>query len=74
MSFVKFFLFALVAVFNLSLLVGAAPRAVDTKISVRYDGAQLWQIYLDNDESERIVVGLENYFGIFCCFCIIFSN
>lgn len=65
MSIMTFLLFALVAVFNLSLFVGAAPRAVDTKIPVRYDGAQLWKIYLDNDESERIVVGLENDFGIF---------
>lgn len=66
MKMVKFLLFAIIAAVSLSSFIEAAPGSVDLKAPVRYDGAQLWNVHLANDETKHKVIGLEENFGKFC--------
>lgn len=69
------FSIAIFAIFNVFLLIEAAPRTLDaTEIKnlstiadvetpVRYDGAQLWSVSFGDDQTKRVVVGLKRNFG-----------
>lgn len=71
----KYSLIALFAVFNVFLLVEAAPRALDAtalanlsaiadiEARVRYDGAQLWSVTFSDEKSQRVVISLKRDFG-----------
>lgn len=68
-------LIAIFAVFNLFLLIEAAPRSLDVtelrnlsaianiEIPVRYDGAQLWSVNFSNEQTKRVVISLKRNFG-----------
>lgn len=60
---VKFLLFAIIAAISLSSFIEAAPGFIDLKTPVRYDGAQLWNVHLANDETKHKIFGLEENFG-----------
>lgn len=69
------FSIAIFAIFNLFLLIEAAPRTLDAieirnlstiadiDAPVRYDGAQLWSVRFDDDQTKRVVVSLKRNFG-----------
>lgn len=71
----KCWLFALFAVFNLILVIEAAPRTLDAdqiknlsaiadvETPVRYDGAQLWSVSFADDRTKLVVVSLKRNFG-----------
>lgn len=69
-------LIAIFAVFNVFLLIEAAPRSLDdTSLRnlsaianietpvVRYDGAQLWSVNFSDEQTKRVVIGLKRNFG-----------
>lgn len=68
-------LIAIFAVFNIFLLIEAAPRALDAtdlrnlsaianiETPVRYDGAQLWSVNFSDEQTKRIVISLKRNFG-----------
>lgn len=71
----KSYSIAILAIFNLFLLIEAAPRTLDAielknlstvadiEAPVRYDGAQLWSVSFADDQTKRVVIGLKRNFG-----------
>lgn len=69
------FSIAIFAIFNLVLLIEAAPRTLDAieiknlstiadiDTPVRYDGAQLWSVSFGDEQTKRVVIGLKRNFG-----------
>lgn len=72
----KYWLIALLAIFELVLFIGAAPRTLDAEQignlstiahieqPVRYDGAQLWSVDFSDDRTKLVVVNLKKNFGL----------
>lgn len=68
---------AVLTVLSLFAFCDAAPRSLDAndlrnlsaaiepEVSVRYDGAQLWSVEFNDDETKRIVVDLKHKYGLF---------
>lgn len=68
---------AILTVFSLFGFCDAAPRSLDVndlgnlsaaiepEVSVRYDGAQLWNVEFNDDKTKRIVVDLKHKYGSF---------
>lgn len=73
----KYWLIAFLAIFELVLFIGAAPRSLDAEQignlsaiadieqPVRYDGAQLWSVDFSDDRTKLVVVNLKKNFGLY---------
>lgn len=71
----KCWLIAIFAVFNLVVLIEAAPRSLDAdqiknlsaiadvETPVRYDGAQLWSVNFVDVQTKLVVINLKKNFG-----------
>lgn len=72
----KYWLIAFLAIFELVLFIGVAPRSLDAneignlsaiadvEHQVRYDGAQLWSVDFSDERTKRVIVGLKQKFGL----------
>lgn len=73
----KYWLIALLAIFELVVFLEAAPRSLDaeqignlSEIAdieqvVRYDGAQLWSVDFSDDRTKIVVINLKKNFGLY---------
>lgn len=73
----KYWLIALLAIFELALFIEAAPRSLNAEQignlstianiepPVRYDGAQLWSVDFSDDRTKLVVINLKKHFGLY---------